>query len=187
MRDGGAKVHVAEMALPVWMADSCPLCGAALRRGAFVCPDCGARIELEAGPVDQLLVGLDDLSRTADAELARSAEDQVRAANEALGELEEVQEGLAGTDGRAAGDGADLAGFVRRVQASDMTRDLAGLASPPPRNGWASPIVAVGALLAAMGVFLLASEPYVGAIALLAGAATMGMGSVLYRFRPVAQ
>jgi len=169
------------------MADSCPLCGTALPPRASACPNCGASVERAAGPVDQLLVGLDDLTRTVDAERARAADDPVRAADEALVELEAVQEGLAGTNVRRSGESADLAGFVRRVSAAGEMRDFAGLASLPPRSPWASPIVAVGALLAATGVFLLASEPYVGALALLGGAATMGIGSVLYRSRPAAQ
>jgi len=166
------------------MADSCPLCGTALPLEVSECPNCGARVERAAGPVDQLLVGLDDLSRTADAELARTVEHEARAANKAIGELEAIQEDLVG---RGAGESADLSGFVRRVQAARATEDLTGLSPLPPRNRWASPIVAAGGLLAAAGIFLLASEPYVGALALLGGAATMGIGSVLYRSRPAAQ
>jgi len=166
------------------MAEACPLCGTALVPDAGECPHCGARIDRSGGPVDQLLVGLDDLTRSANAELAQAARAQVRAADRAIGEFEAIRENFADPNMPGAGDPADLRGFVRRVRASGLTRDLVDL---PPRNPWSTPIIAFGALLAAMGVFRLATEPYFGALALLGGAATMGIGSVLYRIRPAAQ
>jgi uncharacterized Zn finger protein (UPF0148 family) len=163
------------------MAESCPLCGTPLLPEFSECPHCGARVERTvAGPVDQLLVGLDDLSRTADAELARAAKGAPSATSVAIRELEDFSEGSA----RAADERADLTGFVERVRASSAGRDLGPV---PPRNRVASPVVAAGGVIVALGVFWLPSNPWYGMIAFLGGAATMGMGSVLYRSRPVPQ
>ena len=158
------------------------MCGTALMPDASECPHCGARVERTSGPVDQLLVGLDDLTRTAGAELARAGL-QSAPVERAVGEFETAED-LAGATRVTGEDRADLSAFVQHVTDSGFTRDLAPI---PARSPWASPVVGAGAVLIAAGLFLSSRAPWFGTIAILGGAAAMGAGSVLYRSRPTGQ
>jgi uncharacterized Zn finger protein (UPF0148 family) len=177
------------------MEETCPLCGTTLPPGASICPSCGAKLDRPAArPVDQLLQGLDDLTKTADAalseELARREQVAVRqaqAVERALGELEAVEAELSAADARRVEEQADLTDFVKRVEASVAAKARSGPAAPPPRNRLSGPLATVGGLIAAGGLFLVPAELYVGLITLFAGLALLGMGGVLYGTRPARQ
>lgn len=161
------------------MADPCPRCGVPSPREVAECPNCGAHLERPKA-VDQLLEDLDDLTRTADKAFV---EEQVRVVDEALGELEAARNGISDVAPRHA----DLREFVKRMEASGASVGPVGIGRLPPRNRYASPIVALGVLLAAAGVFLVRSALEEGVLALLAGLALIGIGSVLYGSRAAPQ
>lgn len=161
------------------MSSACPQCGAAVPPGTSRCPRCGAHIEGPTKAVDQLFDDLDDLSRTAD---AVSVEEE-RVVEAAIGELEKVQRDI----GRVEPRHADLRDFVKRVEASGPNATHSRMGHPPPRNRIASPIVALGVILAAGGLFLVPSALPAGLVVMFAGFALLGMGSVLYGSRRVPQ
>jgi hypothetical protein len=162
------------------MAEPCPRCHAAAPPGASECPNCGASFPRPPKPVDQLLEALDDLSRTVDAAFA---EEEVRVVDEALGELEAAQNGLADVAPRHA----DLRAFVKRLEISGTALTHGRIGALPPRNPYASPLVVLGVLLAATGLFLVPSSPQGGFSAIVTGLALTVVGSVFYGSRPAPQ
>ncbi len=162
------------------MAELCSRCRAAVPPGSSQCPNCGTSLPRSPKPVDQLLEALDDLSRTADAAFA---EEEVRVVDEALGELEAAQNGLPNVPPRHA----DLRSFVKRLEISGPAQTHGRLGAFPPRNPYASPLVVLGVLLAATGLFLVPSSPQGGFSAIVTGLALTVVGSVFYSSRPAPQ
>lgn len=158
------------------MSRACAACGSPLASDASRCSNCDSPANRPELGTHQLLTGLDDLSATADVALA---EDLGKFVDQALGQLGAGHNGFA-----TAGAGhSDLEAFVRRVESS---KEIAsGTVAPPPRrNRFATPLLAFGTIVAAVGVFLASSDLAAGIVTLLAGIGIAAMGSVLYASRP---
>lgn len=167
------------------MADTCPVCRAAVPPRAATCPSCGARLVHE----DALVQDLEDLKAHADAALAdelaslsKAAEAEVGAVDRTLAELSAVESTLDLVRERLRWEAADLTSFVRRVEARVPSR-LRGPTAPPPRSPAAAPVLAIGCLALATGVFLLPLSGPFGTLVVLGGLALLAIGAALYRTR----
>jgi hypothetical protein len=153
---------------------------------------CGASL---APPVEVLVEALEEMGSAVEeqgvredlAAVERAADAETEAADRAVGELAAVEEAVARAERRLEEEReADLSGFVERVEASAASRGRS-LGAPPRPSRAGGPAIAVGALLAATGLFLLPAALLAGSFAILAGLVVAAVGALLAYGRPARQ